>query len=102
LLAVGACGSVVFQLAGVVSGQGNGGWRTRLRQAVFVWMVFWGATSMFLCLLILAASLHARWDVPGVYYWMAAFAGGMALALLGAAGLFADGAQSEGGRGQRG
>jgi hypothetical protein len=82
------CGSFVFQAAGVLS-TGGKGCRSSVRNAAFVWIVFWAGACLFLCLLIFASSFQARWEVAGAYYWVAGGAGVMTLVLLGTAGAFA-------------
>jgi hypothetical protein len=94
LLSIAVCGSFVFQAAGVLSSGGKG-WRSRVRKAAFVWIVFWAGVCLFFCLLIFAASFQARWEVAGVYYWLAGGAGVLTLVLLGTAEFFADGKRSQ-------
>jgi hypothetical protein len=94
LLSGAVCGSLVFQAAGVLSNGGNGR-RSSARKAAFVWIVFWAGACLFFCLLIFAASFGARWEVAGVYYWLAGGAGVMTLVLLGTAEVFADGERSQ-------
>jgi hypothetical protein len=89
LTAFGA--SVVFLASQVFIGQRGTALLARVRKAVFAGFVFWGGVCMFFCLLILAASLHARWEVPRSYFWLAGGAGAAALSLLGTAGFFANG-----------
>jgi hypothetical protein len=89
VLVLGAvCGSIVFQAGGVLSNGGKG-WRPSVRNAAFVWIVFWAGACLFLCLLIFASSFQARWEVAGAYYWLAGGAGVMTLVLLGTATAFA-------------
>lgn len=68
---------------------------SRVRKALFVALVFWAGVCLFLCLLVMAGSFQARWDVPGIYCWLAGGAGVMTLGLLGAANFVADGKQGE-------
>jgi len=56
-------------------------------RALFKGLVFWAAASKFFCLLILSASLQARWPVARAYYWVAGGAGVCLLTLLVAAEL---------------
>jgi hypothetical protein len=90
LLLTGLCASLVFQAVGVFSDRLKGAGRFTVRKAAFGALVFWGGVSMFLCLFILAASVQVRWQVAGVYYWLAGGAGAMALVLFGTVGFFAD------------
>jgi hypothetical protein len=95
LLSLGIGGSLVFQAAGVFSEPWRGMFLSRVRKVLFVVLVFWAGVCLFLCLLVIAGSFQARWDVPGIYYWLAGGAGVMMLVLLGAANFFADGKQGE-------
>jgi hypothetical protein len=91
LFSTGFCASLVFQASQVFSGQWGDALLSRVRRATFGGFVFWGGVCLFFCLLIAAASLQARWEVAGSYFWLAGGAGAMALLLLGTAGFFANG-----------
>jgi hypothetical protein len=95
LLLVGMCGSLVFQATGVFLERWKGLLLSRVRKALFVGLVFWAGVCLFFCLLILAGSIQARWEVASIYYWLAAGAGAMVPVLLVTAGFFADGKQGE-------
>src|SRR5260370_23032969 len=86
-LAAGFCGWCVCQCVRFFAGGPANAGRSRLWRIVFEGSVFWAGTCMSLCLLILAGSLQARWQVPRAYYWVAGGAGIILLALLGAAEL---------------
>ena len=51
-------------------------------------MVFGGGACLFLCVLLVTGTYHARWEVDSAYYWLAGGAGVLALVLLATAGLF--------------
>src|SRR5260370_21027364 len=74
-LAAGFCGWLVCQCVRFFAGGPANAGRSRLWRIVFEGSVFWAGTCMFLCLLILAGSLQARWQVPRTYYWIAGGAG---------------------------
>jgi FtsH-binding integral membrane protein len=90
LLSVALGSSLVIQAAWVFSGPRLGMIRLRVRKALFVGFFSWAVVCLFYCLLILAGSFKARWEVDRIYYWLAGGAGAMALVLLGAANFFAD------------
>jgi hypothetical protein len=95
LFSTALCASLVFLASQMFPGPRGEVLRSRLRKAVFAGFVFWGAVGLFFCLLILAGSLQARWEVPPSCFWFAGGAGAVALLLLGSAGFFADGNLSE-------
>ena len=86
-LGIGFCGCLLHQTIRLLS-QGLGGdFRERLLRVVFKGLVFWGGACLFICLLMLAGSFQARWQVARPYYWVAGTAGLLVLILLGAAEL---------------
>jgi hypothetical protein len=84
--AAGLCGCLIHQTIRFLS-QGLRDFRSRLLRAAFDGSVFWAGTCLFFCLLILAASFQARWQVARSYYWVAGGAGVCLLVLLGTAEL---------------
>jgi hypothetical protein len=87
LLAAGLCGWLVLQTIRFLSGGLGMDWRSRLLRTVFEGLVWWAGICLFFCLLILAGSLQARWQVPRAYYWVAGGAGIILVSLLAAAEL---------------
>jgi hypothetical protein len=86
-LAAGFCGWLGYQCVRFFAGGPANAGRSRLWRIVFEGLVFWAGACMFLCLLILAGSLQARWQVARAYYWVAGGAGLLFLVLMVAAEL---------------
>jgi hypothetical protein len=86
-LAAGFCGWLAYQCVRFFAGGPANASRPRLWRIIFEGSVFWAGTCMFLCLLILASSLQARWQVARAYYWIAGGAGLFFLVLMVAADL---------------